>query len=110
MKKLAVVFGLFVLALSVATSGNYSPSNSTVEKNLAGTFLADGSPRPPLPPTFAFDGSPRPPLPPQEAAPDGSPRPPLPPMVVADGSPRPPLPPAAFDGSPRPPLPPGQSV
>ena len=68
MKKIAVVFGVFVLAASillpVAGSANYSTSNSGVEGILAGTFVADGSPRPPLPPSSAFDGSPRPPLPP----------------------------------------------
>jgi hypothetical protein len=55
MKKIALIFGVFVLAASVllpvAGSANYSPSNSAVEGNLAGTLLADGSPRPPLPPS-----------------------------------------------------------
>jgi hypothetical protein len=68
MKKIGVMFGLFgiaaMLMLPVASSGNYSPSNSAVERNLAGAFVADGSPRPPLPPGVGFDGSPRPPLPP----------------------------------------------
>jgi hypothetical protein len=53
MKKIGVVFGLFIAAVmvvSVAGSGNYSPSNFAVEQNLAGALLADGSPRPPLPP------------------------------------------------------------
>jgi hypothetical protein len=66
MKKIGVVFGLFIAAVmvvSVAGSGNYSPSNFAVEQNLAGALLADGSPRPPIPPAI-FDGSPRPPLPP----------------------------------------------
>ena len=66
MKKISVVFGLFIAAVIVAIvagSGNYSPSNFAVEQNLAGALLADGSPRPPLPPSM-FDGSPRPPLPP----------------------------------------------
>jgi hypothetical protein len=66
MKKIGVVFGLFIAAViivPVASSGNYSPSNFAVEQNLAGTFLADGSPRPPIPPA-AFDGSLRPPVPP----------------------------------------------
>jgi hypothetical protein len=110
MKKKIAVFGVFLLAASfglpVTGSGNYSPGNTAVEGNFTGTFIADGSPRPPLPPALAFDGSPRPPLPPRSATFDGSPRPPLPPGFVVDGSPRPPLPPAAFDGSPRPPLPP----
>jgi hypothetical protein len=68
MEKIAIVFGVFVLATSVlvpvAGSANYSPSNPAVEGNLAGTFVADGNPRPPLPPALAFDGSPRPPFPP----------------------------------------------
>jgi len=67
-KKITVIFGLFVLAawivLPVATSGNYSTSNSGVEGILAGTFVADGSPRPPIPPLVVADGSPRPPIPP----------------------------------------------
>jgi hypothetical protein len=86
MKKIGVLFGLFILAAfiavaAVAVSGNYSPSNSAVEGNFAGTFIADGSPRPPYPPT-----------------------------LIVDGSPRPPYPPATFDGSPRPPYPPGLSA
>jgi hypothetical protein len=86
MKKIAVMFGLFLFAamivLSVASSGNYIPSNPAVERNVARVFIADGSPRPPVPP-----------------------------MVVADGSPRPPVPPIVFaDGSPRPPVPPSQSA
>jgi len=93
MKKKIAVFGVFLLAASFALpvtgSANYSPGNTAVEGNFTGTFIADGSPRPPLPPALPFDGSPRPPLPP---------------AFVVDGSPRPPLPPAAFDGSPRPPL------
>jgi hypothetical protein len=99
MKKLAVISGLFVLAalivLPVAGSGNYSASNSVVEQIL-GSLVADGSPRPPLPPPpGAFDGSPRPPFPPAPTvAFDGSPRPPLPPPPGFDGSPRPPFPPA----------------
>jgi hypothetical protein len=66
MKKIGVLFGLFIAAViivPVAGSGNYSSSNFAVEQNLASTFLADGSPRPPIPPA-AFDGSPRPPIPP----------------------------------------------
>ena len=85
MKKIGVVFGLFiaaVLVVSVAGSGNYSPSNLAVEQNLAGALLADGSPRPPIPPQ----------------------------TLLVDGSPRPPIPPAMFDGSPRPPFPPGLSA
>ena len=85
MKKIGVVFGLFmaaILVVSVGASGNYSPSNVAVEQNLAGALLADGSPRPPIPP---------------------------PPLIV-DGSPRPPIPPAMLDGSPRPPFPPGLSA
>ena len=83
MKKIGVVFGLFIAAIlvvSVAGSGNYSPSNLTVELNLARVLLADGSPRPPIPPPppLVVDGSPRPPIPP-----DGSPRPPLPPNLSA---------------------------
>jgi len=96
MKKMAVMLRLFVLAalivLPVVRSGNYNPSNSAVEGIFAGTFVADGSPRPPFPPFRAFDGSPRPPLPPRVIV-DGSPRPPLPPSAALDGSPRPPLPP-----------------
>ena len=68
MKQIAIVFGVFVLAtsvlVSVAGSANYSPGNSAVERNLARTLVADGNPRPPLPPALAFDGSPRPPIPP----------------------------------------------
>ena len=67
MKEIAIVFGVFVLATSVlvpvAGSANYSPSNSAVEENLARNFVADGSPRPPLPPAVAFDGFPLPPFP-----------------------------------------------
>ncbi len=85
MKKIGVVFGLFILAavivVPVAGSGNYSPGNSAVEGNFAGAFIADGSPRPPYPP-----------------------------MLIVDGSPRPPYPPATFDGSPRPPYPPSLSA
>lgn len=97
MKNIGVVFALFVLAallvVPVAGSGNYSASNPGVERILAGAFVADGSPRLPLPP------------PPPRL--DGSPRPPFPPTAVADGSPRPPFPPTdAFDGSLRPPFPP----
>ena len=96
MKKIAGMFGFFLIAamtlVSVARSANYSPSNSSVERNVAGVFIADGSPRPPVPPGVVADGSPRPPVPPLVVA-DGSPRPPVPPIVVADGSPRPPVPP-----------------
>jgi hypothetical protein len=85
MKKI-VAFGVFLLValivLPVAGSGNYSPSNPAVEPNLTRPLIADGSPRPPLPPGLAFDGSPRPPLPPAVIA-DGSPRPPLPPGQAA---------------------------
>ena len=96
MKRMAVLFGLGALIATIAVlvtgSGNYSPSNLSVERNVLKTYIADGSPRPPLPPSsLTADGSPRPPLPP--ATFDGSPRPPLPPVVVADGCPRPPLPP-----------------
>ena len=53
MKKTAATFGLFLLVaiivLTVAGSGDYSPSNSTVERNVVGVFIADGSPRPPVP-------------------------------------------------------------
>jgi hypothetical protein len=55
MKKIAVRFGLFLFAaiivVTVAGSGNYSSSNSSVERNVVGVFIADGSPRPPVPPT-----------------------------------------------------------
>jgi len=34
--------------VSCVGSGNYSPSNSSVEQNV-GAFIADGSPRPPHP-------------------------------------------------------------
>jgi hypothetical protein len=85
MKKIGVLFGSFILAAlvvgSVAGSGNYSPSNSAVERNLAGAFIADGSPRPPVPPMLVVDGCPRPPVPP--ATFDGSPRPPVPPELSA---------------------------
>jgi hypothetical protein len=90
MKRIAFMIGLFgvaaLIVLPVAGSGNYSPSNSAVERNLAGTSIVDGGPRPPLPP-LVLDGSPRPPIPPRTAALDGSPRPPLPPgpVFVADG-------------------------
>lgn len=67
MKKIAVMFGLFlfvaIVVVPVAGSGNYSPSNSSVERNV-GAFVADGSPRPPFPPIIVADGSPRPPFPP----------------------------------------------
>ena len=86
MKKIGVVFGLFIAAVLVvsvaAASGNYSTSNFAVEQNLAGALLADGSPRSPIPPQ----------------------------TLLVDGSPRPPIPPAMFDGSPRPPFPPGLSA
>ena len=81
MKKVAVMFGLFLsvaMVISVAGSGNYSSSNSSVERNV-GALIADGSPRPPVPPLIVADGSPRPPVPP---------------LLLADGSPRPPVPPA----------------
>ena len=113
MKKIGVMFGLFMLAVivvSVAGSGNYSPSNSAVEGNFLGVLIADGSPRPPFPPAQAFDDSLRQQLSPPTTALNGSPRPPFPPTLVADGSPRPPFPPAAFDGSPRPPFPPRLSA
>jgi len=72
MKKVASMFGLFLLATCivspVASSGNYNASNFAVHKIFAGVLAADGSPRPPLPPPpAAFDGSPRPPLPPPPA-------------------------------------------
>jgi hypothetical protein len=63
MNKIGVVFGLFITAVlvaGVAGSANYSPSNSAVEQNRAGALLADGSPRPPLPPPPVADGSPSP--------------------------------------------------
>ena len=86
MKKIGVVLGSFVWAalivISVASAGNYSPSNSAVERNFAGALIADGSPRPPVPP----------------------------PPLIADGSPKPPVPPVTFDGSPRPPVPPALSA
>src|SRR3981189_3123856 len=95
MKKIAVVFGLFLLVAAivfpVVGSGNYSPSNCSVEQNV-GSFIADGSSRPPYPPVIIADGSPRPPYPPIIVA-DAIPRPPYPPVIVADGSPRPPYPP-----------------
>ncbi len=85
MKKIAVMFGLFVLVaiilIPVVGSGNYSPSNCCVERNV-GAFVADGSPRPPYPPVIVADGSPRPPYPPVIVA-DGSPRPPYPPGLAA---------------------------
>jgi hypothetical protein len=85
MKKIALMFGLFVLAaiivVPVVGSANYSPSNSSVEGNV-GVFIADGSPRPPVPPVVVADGSPRPPVPPIVVA-DGSPRPPVPPSLTA---------------------------
>jgi hypothetical protein len=85
MKKIAVMFGLFLLIaivlVPVAGSGNYSPSNSSVERNVVAALIADGSPRPPTPPVVVADGSPRPPTPP---------------VVVADGSPRPSTPPCSF--------------
>jgi hypothetical protein len=90
MKRIAVMVGLFGIAafsaLSVASSGNYSPSNSAVEGNLAGALIADGSPRPPMPPPPALDGSPRPPVPPRTARLDGSPRPPMPPPPSLDSA------------------------
>ncbi len=71
MKKIAVMFGLFLLVaaivLPVVGSGNYRPSNSCVERNV-GALTADGSPRPPYPPVLVADGSPRPPYPPGLAA------------------------------------------
>jgi hypothetical protein len=84
MKKISVMVGLCMLAavfVPVAGSGNYSPSNFAVERNLKGFLIADGSPRPPFPPALVADGSPRPPFPP--ATIDGSPRPPFPPGVSA---------------------------
>jgi hypothetical protein len=67
MKRIAAVFGLFLFAamvvVSVAGSGNYSSSNSSVERNVVGPIIADGSPRPPVPPLMVADGSPRPPVP-----------------------------------------------
>lgn len=85
MKKIAVMFGLFLLVaaivLPVVGSGNYRPSNSCVERNV-GALIADGSPRPPYPPVIVADGSPRPPYPPVIVA-DGSPRPPYPPGLAA---------------------------
>lgn len=89
MKKIAVTFGLLLLvaiiAFPVGDLGNYSPSNSVVERNVAGTFIADGSPRPPIKPFAVADGSPRPPIKPLFVA-DGSPRPPIKPLFVADGN------------------------
>jgi len=67
MKKIAVMFGLFLLVAAivfpVVGSGNYRPSNCSVEQNV-GAFVADGSPRPPYLPVIVADGSPRPPYPP----------------------------------------------
>jgi hypothetical protein len=67
MKKIAVMFGLFLLVaiivVPVVGYAKYSPSNSSVEQNV-GAFIADGSPRPPFPPILTADGSPRPPFPP----------------------------------------------
>jgi len=55
MKKIAVMFGLFLLVaiivLPVVGYGNYSPSNPSVERNV-GAIIADGSPRPPMPPNL----------------------------------------------------------
>jgi hypothetical protein len=89
MKKIAVTFGLLLLAaiiaFPVAGLGNYSPSNSVVERNVVGTFIADGSPRPPIKPFWVADGSPRPPIKPLFVA-DGSPRPPIKPLFVAGGN------------------------
>jgi len=85
MKKIAAMFGLFLLVaiivVPVVGYANYSPSNSSVERNV-GAFVADGSPRPPFPPILVADGSPRPPFPPVVIA-DGSPRPPFPPGLSA---------------------------
>lgn len=82
MTKIAAVFTLFlfvaILVLPVVGSANYSPSNSSVERNVDGAFIADGSPRPPYPPVIVADGSPRPPYPP---------------VVVADATTRPLVPP-----------------
>ena len=44
MKKTAATFGLFLLAaiivVTVAGSGDYSPSNSSVERNVVSVFIA----------------------------------------------------------------------
>jgi len=45
MKKITVTFGLFLLlaaiiVATVASSGNYSPSNSSVERNVVSVFIA----------------------------------------------------------------------
>jgi hypothetical protein len=57
MKKIAVISGLFlfvaIIVVTVAGSGNYSSSNPSVERNVVGVFIADGSPRPPVPPSQA---------------------------------------------------------
>jgi len=72
MKKIVAMFGLFlftaIVVASIASSGNYSSSNSSVERNVVGVFIADGSPRPPVPPLLVADGSPRPPVPPGQSA------------------------------------------
>jgi hypothetical protein len=67
-----------MIVVAVVGSGNYSPSNSSVERNVVGVFIADGSQVPPL------------------SVAGGSPRPPVPPVVLADGSPRPPVPPTQY--------------
>jgi hypothetical protein len=89
MKKMVLMFALLlfvaIIAFPVNGLSNYSPSNSVVERNVVGPFIADGSPRPPIKPFFVTDGSPRPPIKPLFVA-DGSPRPPIKPVFAADGT------------------------
>jgi hypothetical protein len=89
MKKMVLMFALLlfvaIIAFPVNGLSNYSPSNSVVERNVVGTFIADGSPRPPIKPFWVADGSPRPPIKPLFVA-DGSPRPPIEPLFVAGGN------------------------
>ena len=66
---------LTAILLGVAGIVNYKGGN--LGSNA--TVIADGNPRPPLPPSWLRDGNPRPPLPP---------------AILRDGNPRPPLPPA----------------
>jgi hypothetical protein len=99
MKSAAFFFAASLLA-SLMVIPVYGAVNHSGTHFLATPALvADGNPRPPLPPPLAV-------------ALDNAP-------IVADGNPRPPLPPpisatlsdatANFDGNPRPPLPPPAS-